>query len=563
MANKKITELPASAGLALADLLPVVDDPAGTPATQKATFTQVRAIMVPIALGTEVSGTLPFGNGGTGSTSIASGIVTSNGTALSSFAPGANVQTFLTTPSSANLASAVTDETGSGALVFANTPTLVTPNIGAATGTSLVLSSTLSVGGSPVASVGAIRLPNAQDIWFRNAANDGDVQGLVCTGLNRLLMGGSTAADVELNAGTGTFTLKVASAAATATFDSTSLTLPNSLWLSDGSGDYFKFATSSIAASRTITLPALTGNDTFVFEAHTQTLTNKTISWTSNTNTFTSAEARTACSDETGTGSLVFANTPTLVTPVIGAATGTSLAVSSFLSSSTGSAADTGVVRVGNHADSQIVALGSGGGTNKVYIATVSNADNMYIGANTAQSTGALGSVLYFAGGGAVHQKLVGGVEKMTIAANGTQFGGGAQDFGGGVGVLGIDNAGTNPSTNPTGGGILYSDAGAGKWRGSSGTTTTFGAADPHCPTCGRDFATEHRNDDLGEHLAVCLTCLIDTLKAAGIDTTKFAHVDKRGATKAQWDENHRKSKERMAAAAARKGAAANGRSNA
>ena len=50
---------------------------------------------------------------------------------------GASVATFLATPSSANLAAALTDETGTGAAVFANTPTLVTPVIGAATGTSL------------------------------------------------------------------------------------------------------------------------------------------------------------------------------------------------------------------------------------------------------------------------------------------------------------------------------------------------------------------------------------------------------------------------------------------
>jgi len=50
---------------------------------------------------------------------------------------GANVATFLVTPSSANLAAAVTDETGSGALVFASSPALVTPNIGAATATSI------------------------------------------------------------------------------------------------------------------------------------------------------------------------------------------------------------------------------------------------------------------------------------------------------------------------------------------------------------------------------------------------------------------------------------------
>lgn len=50
---------------------------------------------------------------------------------------GASIATFLATPSSANLAAALTDETGTGANVFANTPTLITPVIGAATGTSL------------------------------------------------------------------------------------------------------------------------------------------------------------------------------------------------------------------------------------------------------------------------------------------------------------------------------------------------------------------------------------------------------------------------------------------
>lgn len=43
---------------------------------------------------------------------------------------GTSVQTFLATPSSVNLKAAVTDETGSGALVFATSPTLVTPAIG-------------------------------------------------------------------------------------------------------------------------------------------------------------------------------------------------------------------------------------------------------------------------------------------------------------------------------------------------------------------------------------------------------------------------------------------------
>ena len=44
-------------------------------------------------------------------------------------------------------------------------------------------------------------------------------------------------------------------------------------------------------------------------------------------------------------------------------------------------------------------------------------------------------------------------------------------------GGFALSNAQTVPTTNPSGGGILYSEAGALKWRGSSGTVTTIAAA--------------------------------------------------------------------------------------
>jgi hypothetical protein len=69
-----------------------------------------------IALGTPASATLTNATGLPISTGV-SGL-------------GTGVDTFLATPSSANLASAVTDETGSGSLVFATSPTLVTPALG-------------------------------------------------------------------------------------------------------------------------------------------------------------------------------------------------------------------------------------------------------------------------------------------------------------------------------------------------------------------------------------------------------------------------------------------------
>jgi hypothetical protein len=87
--------------LTLGAALPVASGGTGSTSTTFADLT------------TNVTGTLPVANGGTGITSF-----------------GAGVATFLGTPSSANLATAVTDETGSGLLVFATSPTLVTPVLG-------------------------------------------------------------------------------------------------------------------------------------------------------------------------------------------------------------------------------------------------------------------------------------------------------------------------------------------------------------------------------------------------------------------------------------------------
>jgi hypothetical protein len=85
-------------------------------------FNNTPTLITPI-LGTPTSGTLTSCTGLPVTTGI-SGL-------------GANVAAFLATPSSANLAAALTDETGTGANVFANTPTLVTPILGTPTSGAL------------------------------------------------------------------------------------------------------------------------------------------------------------------------------------------------------------------------------------------------------------------------------------------------------------------------------------------------------------------------------------------------------------------------------------------
>lgn len=74
-----------------------------------------------------------------------------------------NTTTSLGSFSSSNLATALTDETGSGSAVFANTPTLVTPILGAASATSIEVSGSVNVGtalSAPTVKVATIQHSN-------------------------------------------------------------------------------------------------------------------------------------------------------------------------------------------------------------------------------------------------------------------------------------------------------------------------------------------------------------------------------------------------------------------
>jgi hypothetical protein len=79
-------------------------------------------------------------------TSVAWSIITGTPTTLAGYGI-TNGQTVLT--NSAGLAAALSDETGTGLSVFNNTPTLITPNIGVASGTSINLTGGITTAGAP------------------------------------------------------------------------------------------------------------------------------------------------------------------------------------------------------------------------------------------------------------------------------------------------------------------------------------------------------------------------------------------------------------------------------
>jgi hypothetical protein len=228
MSTVKIADLPVASSVADIAVLPVVQGDI-TQQASKATFltgvtltnpdigtptagTLTNCTGLPIDAGTY--GTLPVNRGGTGVTTL-----------------GANIVNFLQVPSSANLAAAMTDETGSGANVFATSPTLVTPVLGAATATT-INKVTIT---APAASA-TLTIANTKSLTVSNSLT---------------------------LAGTDAKTLTVSNSLTLAGVDAKTLTVNNSLTLAGTDATVMTFPSTSATIARTDAAQTFTGTQTF------------------------------------------------------------------------------------------------------------------------------------------------------------------------------------------------------------------------------------------------------------------------------------------------------------
>ena len=171
---------------------------------------------------------------------------------------------------SAELRGVISNETGTGSLVFATSPTLVTPDLG-----------------TPSALVGTNITGTAANLTAGTVTTNANLTGHVTSTGNATVLGSFTKAQLSAAVSDGTVLYSG---------DATSYTDADAIAAVEGEGTLVLQSGATIGGSAAATV----GNKLSAFAATT------------------SAELRGVISDETGSGALVFATSPTFVTPALG-----------------------------------------------------------------------------------------------------------------------------------------------------------------------------------------------------------------------------------------------------
>ena len=290
------------------------------------------------ALGTPSSGVA------TNLTGTASGLTAGNVTTnanLSGAITSVGNTTSLGSFTSSQLATALSDETGSGSAVFANSPTLITPVLGAASATSInkvaittpAAGSTLTISDGKTLSISesiTLTAPSAASVTLPTS---GTLVGSADTGtVTSTMIANNTIVNADINTSAGINLSKLesitpaqvllgnGSGVVTATAISGDITVSNTGVTTVGTGAITsaKIADNTIVDADINSSAAITLSKLSTLTANKALISSSGGVITPSTVTSTELGYLSGVTTPTGTGALVLASSPTLITPNLG-----------------------------------------------------------------------------------------------------------------------------------------------------------------------------------------------------------------------------------------------------